>query len=490
MRLSCRIVPAAGSAPRPGTLSVEAGRIAGVDYAADARSDLVALPGLVDSHTHPLGAGLERLAVNLRGAKAIDEVIARVRTSEPLAREWGLMLGFNLEPDILAERRFPTRAELDRALPAQPLLLYRVDGHSAAVNSAGLHMLKQSGWRFEADTEQPLSGQAYETAAFLFRRRLSPAVIREALRRSGAAAAAAGVTLLGAMVGDADLELGEWQVLIDGLGAMQVRAVPWLQTWDTAVPRHFGLKRVGGCLLVDGSFGSHTAWLSSVYADAPAVAGRGYLSDDKLCAFVRSAREAGLATAFHAIGDKAVEQVVRCHEMLGPDATGHRIEHAELLSPGLIERIARLGLALVVQPAFEAEWGGPERMYRRRLGDRWRLTNPYRALLDAGVRLAGGSDWPITEIDPLAGMRAAVNHPNPEQRVTPDEALALFTVDAARVSGLESTGRLETGLDADVTLLTADPRSNPGARVVATCVLGKWVHVGDRAAFEQAVDDA
>ena len=416
-----------------------------------------------------------------------------------------MMLGFNLEPDRLQERRYPTRHELDSVLPEVPVFVYRVDGHSAVTNTAGLELFL-AGFRgiqpvgMDADCNgRPtgvLRGEAYEKASRMFKHRLSPEIVRAALRLTGGQAAAQGVTTIGALVGVEDTTDDEWRVLLDGLETMAVRTVPFLQTWETETPRRFGLGQAGGCLLIDGSFGSRTAALSEDYADAPGNNGASYVTDEKLLSFLRAAADAGLQSTVHAIGDRAVEQVVRCHEQLSnrgpgtggqrpgseprtpipdprPQARGnplrHRIEHAELLNESLTARIARLGLVLGVQPAFEAEWGGPDRMYAQRLGARWRDTNPYRRLLNSGVRLAGGSDAPITPIDPVAGIRAAVNHPNPGQRVSGPEALGMFTDAAAYSLKLENAcGSIEAGKDADFTVLTSDPRTTPDCRVVAT----------------------
>jgi hypothetical protein len=332
-----------------------------------------------------------------------------------------------------------------------------------------------------------LRGEAYEKASRMFKHKLSPEPVREALRLAGNQAAAQGATTIGALVGVEDTTDDEWRVLLDGLAVMAVRTVPFLQTWEVEVPRRFGLKQAGGCLLIDGSFGSRTAALSQNYADAPGNNGASYVSDEKLLTFLRSAADAGLQTAVHAIGDRAVEQVVLCHEQLAVAGSGnplrHRIEHAELLNDSLIRRISRLALVLGVQPAFEAEWGGPYRMYARRLGERWRSTNPYRRLLESGVTLAGGSDAPITPIDPVAGIRAAMRHSNHLENVNGEQALAMFTSAAAFSLNQERVcGSIETGKDADFTVLTADPRSGDDCRVVATFRSGKCIFRDDKLA--------
>jgi predicted amidohydrolase YtcJ len=442
----------------------------------------VIVPGLVDSHTHPLETGLQAIFADVDGARSVDEVQQRLRSHRRVSTEHGMMLGFGLEPDKLRERRYPSRHDLDAVLPDVPVFVYRVDGHSAVVNTAGLQLLvagwpaaKQSGVDLDCSGQPTgvLRGEAYETASRVFKHRLLPGTLREGLRLAGEQAAASGVTTIGALVGVEDNTEDEWQVLLEGLAASAVSAVPYLQTWDVDVPRRFGLKQAGGCLLIDGSFGSRTAALAKPYSDAPGNSGAGYVSDKQLLALLRAAGQTGLQTAVHAIGDRAVEQVVRCHEQLAvpgsPNPLRHRIEHAELLDDSLIDRIARLGLVLGVQPSFEAEWGGPDRMYRQRLGERWRNTNPYRRLLERGVVLAGGSDAPITPIDPVSGIRAALERPNPTERVSGEQALAMFTSAAAFALNRELVcGSIEAGKDADLTVLSADPRTAADSRVVAT----------------------
>jgi predicted amidohydrolase YtcJ len=506
LKLTGRTIVSARAAAVPATILFDSRIQAILPPAPGLPASAFILPGLIDSHTHPLETGLEELFANLAGAACVADVQQRLREHREDTRRHGMMLGFNLEPGRLREQRYPRRDELDAAIPELPVFIYRVDGHSAVTNTAGLQLLEKvpgTGNQVPGTAEAEsgvLRGAAYEKASRLFKHRLAPDTVREALRRAGAKAAAGGVTTIGALVGVEDTTAEEWQVLIEGLGPMDVSAVPYLQTWDVDVPRRFGLKQAGGCLLIDGSFGSHTAALSRDYSDAPGMNGSAYVSDERLIAFLRAAFDAGLQTAVHAIGDRAVEQVVQgtgpgvqgstgSGSRPGPQDPGtpgpsakrnplrHRIEHAELLNADLVERIARLGLVLGVQPAFETEWGGPDRMYAQRLGERWRCTNPYRRLLASGVRLAGGSDAPITPIDPVSGIRAAVERPNPNEAINGEQALAMFTSEAAFALNREtSCGGIEVGKQADFTLLTQDPRTTADCRVVATIRGGRCTY--------------
>jgi predicted amidohydrolase YtcJ len=484
---------------RPGTVVFDT-RIR--DVVTEGQSDGVAdtrcvagviVPGLIDSHTHPLETGLQLLFADMRGTNSVAEVQQRLRDRRKDALARGMMLGFNLEPDHLGERRYPQRSEIDEVIPEVPVFIYRVDGHSAVTNTAGLQLVltkwpdvSPSGVDGDRNGRPTgvLRGEAYERASRVFKHKLAPETVREALRLAGRQAAVKGVTTIGALVGVENTTDDGWCVLLDGLAACEVRTVPYLQTWDVEVPRRFGLKQAGGCLLIDGSFGSRTAALGQAYSDAPGNSGAGYVRDERLLSFLLAAAAAGLQSAVHAIGDRAVEQVVRCHERLAEAGSGnplrHRIEHAELLSDSLIDRIARLGLVLGVQPAFEAEWGGPDRMYALRLGDRWHSTNPYRRLLDSAVPLAGGSDAPITPIDPVAGIRAAIERPNPLQIIAGEEALAMFTSTAAFALNRDgSCGSIEAGKDADITVLTSDPRATDCCQVVATFRGGTCVYRND-----------
>jgi predicted amidohydrolase YtcJ len=442
----------------------------------------VICPAFIDAHTHPVELGLQELFADLSGAGSLSEALALLRERLTAGRDAGTMLAFNLEPDRLTEQRYPTREEIDSVIPDLPTLVYRVDGHSAVTNTTGLDLL--AGIR-TSDGLNPetglLVGQAYEQSSRLFKSRLGTDTRAAALECASLAAAHQGVATLAALVGDDDMTPADWRGLVAALDRQTVRMVPLLQTRQPELARELGQARVGGCILIDGSLGSHTAALTKPYADRPGSTGLLYLTDEELADFIGGADRLGLQTMVHAIGDRAVEQVVRVHQRLGTGARGnplrHRIEHAILLSKALVERIAGQHLLLGIQPAFEDHWGGPGRMYATRLGDRWRRTNPWRELRESGVALAGGSDAPITPVDPLAGIRVSTTHPNPEQRLKPAEALDLFTTAAAHSLGLEQeVGRIEPGLEADLVLLTSDPRGTEDCRVLATLRAGRVIH--------------
>ncbi len=285
----------------------------------------------------------------------------------------------------------------------------------------------------------------------------------EALKSATDLAFSRGVTTVHALEGGSLFGLDDLDFLMDTIDSWPLRIVLYPQITDSDWIRAHRVPRMGGCILIDGSFGSSTAALSEPYAGEPENRGVLYFDDGTLCDLVESGHREGLQLSFHAIGDRAITQVVNAYErpILHYPCSDHRhrIEHCELPTPSDIERIARLGLSLAVQPAFEYLWGGPDKMYARRLGaDRMGETNPFRDYLEKGILVAGGSDSDVTPLDPLLGIQAAVSHPRESQRLTPADALLLFTEKAARLAFLEDeTGSLRPGKAADFVVLSGNP---------------------------------
>lgn len=484
--ISGLLIPDPETEPYPGRIVIEDGKIAALIPAAEAVGNYYISSGFIDSHVHPLETGLGLFYPDLSPAESITDVLELISLAIREKVDSPVVFAFNLEPERLQEHRYPYRRELDRLCSEKPVFVYRVDGHSGVANSAALKLLPPlhiDGIELDGAGKPTgvLRGRAYEFLSATLKRQLPKEITRKAFNLTAQIAAKNGITTLAALIGSNELEQREWVILLDALDEVPIKMVPFLQTWNPRIAREFGLPRIGGCLLLDGSFGSHTAALSTDYADAPGYKGVLYYTDDELIAFIYRAGELRLQTAFHAIGDRAIEQLLRCHESLvetGFDNTlRHRIEHAELLSLELIKRITQLKLIVCVQPVFETTWGGPDGMYAQRLGKRWQNTNPLRLLLENGITVAGGSDSPITQLDPLAGIKAATSLPNISQRIKGKDAFALFTINASYSLGIENkTGRLQPGLAADIVILDADPRTNFECRVLATYCGGRKVY--------------
>ncbi|MGB9741835.1 MAG: amidohydrolase [candidate division WOR-3 bacterium] len=484
--ISGYLITEPSSPPFPGKLVIDAGKIAAVLPAAEMEKPVFIVPGFIDCHTHPLENGLTMLYADLTLVHSVDEALGLISDAVRQKPDLPVVLAFNFNPDTIAEHRYLYRRELDRITREKPVFVYRVDGHSGIANSAALALISVAqlpGLEMDGAGRPTgvVRGNAFETLAGLLKRRLPAEIVKESILLTARQAASKGVTTIAALIGTPEMSEPEWQTLLEALNATAIRMVPFLQTWRPDLATQFNLSAVGGCLLLDGSFGSHTAAISGEYADAPGFNGILYQNDEVVVNFINRANELGLQTAFHAIGDRAIEQLVRAHEKvaaLGKEKPlRHRIEHAELLTPELIARMVELNLVLCMQPAFEALWGGPAGMYARRLGNRWQLTNPLKNLLQSGIVIAGGSDAPITPLDPLFGIKAAITLPNVNQRLSPADALALFTTNAAYALKVENrTGTIKPGLEADFVITDADPRVQQEITILATYHQGRPIY--------------
>jgi predicted amidohydrolase YtcJ len=249
-----------------------------------------------------------------------------------------------------------------------------------------------------------------------------------------------------------------------------------------------GLPRIGGDWFLDGSFGSHTAWMSEPYpGKVPAGSppeGISYRSDEEVFSFFKEAQDAGLTVGVHAIGDAAIEQCIAGWEKVAADVgevavrgLRHRIEHFECATDAHIERAARLGLKASVQPAFDHLWGGESQLYSERIGwERAKEMNRFGSMLKAGLSLAAGSDSTVTPLDPFLQMHSLRNHHLAEERVDALTALRLHTEGPAAIDGqAHLKGTSTPGMKADLAWLDRDPLGVEGDELLATEVLGTWI---------------
>jgi predicted amidohydrolase YtcJ len=448
-------------------------------------------PGFVDAHVHLSGTGMLMAGLDLGSAGSRDEAMQLVRErpgSDPV-----LAQGF--DETRWPDPELPTRAELDALGSDRPLLLVRADGYVSLVNTAALEAATVEGLEgVERDEEgEPtgrLRGEANALAQLWYFDTLPDQVIQEAQLRAAGLAAARGVTCVHEMAipdkrGRRDVEvlLGHGDDLpVDLVTYVADRDMPW-------VVGDLGQQRIGGDLFLDGSIGARTAALLAPYADADTNGPLAY-GDDELAEFLHNAHLAGLQTGLHVIGDAAIDQALRVWERVyGALATRerrhfrarrHRLEHFEMASEEQVERAGALGMAISIQPAFDATWGHPGGMYELRLGEQRAATmNPFRTAVARGLEVGAGSDTPVTPLDPMLAVWALEHHHDPGQRMSRMEALRLCTVGAARLAHLEKKGRLEPGAAADLAAYEADPAEIEdvrGLRPIITVSRGREVY--------------
>ncbi|MCI4335841.1 MAG: amidohydrolase [Thermoplasmata archaeon] len=480
-------------------LLAENGRVAAVGSGAQVRSrsppgtittaldGRLVVPGLIDPHLHWLGSVVDAAGVDLRGTRSVPELQDRLaRAAEQHPR--GPLIGSGWDQERLAERRYPTRADLDRIVSSRPVVLYRICHHAAVTNTPALEATGVA-----KDTPDPVGGRigresSGEPNGLLFDgalRRLRSLSLETFESRASEAArflhhlSARGLTTIGAMSALA----GEARMAIEahaGAGLpVRLRFYLLADEWDGRTPargRERGAPKVIGLKFVlDGSLGARTAWLEAPYADDPAERGISLAPHAEVGAWLDRAANRGMGVALHAIGDRAVREAVSLLGTFARGASPPRIEHASVLNAGLLERLVALRPVLVVQPQFVTS----DTWIRERLGpERARWAYPFRTLIDRGLVVAGSSDAPIESYDPWASMAVAVGHCG----LTPIEALGLYTGAAATSLNEPGLGRLELGSEADLVWLEAT--TVEGAIAAGGPVRGTWKAgspVGERA---------
>jgi predicted amidohydrolase YtcJ len=410
--------------------------------------DSFVTPAFVDAHVHATGAGLVLTSLDLSATTSLGQALDLVERHSRASRGRPV-LGGGWDEGNWPERRSPTRAELDRAGYGGVVYLARVDVHSAVVSSAlagsvaGLASLPG----YSPDSLSLEAHHAVRSAAYST---LSPPQIRAAQRATRRRAAELGIGCLHEMAGP---EVSSADDLSSLLALSQDEPGPdviayWGELFGIEQARELGAVGAGGDLFCDGSLGSHTAALTTPYADR-ATSGHLRFTTEQLCEHLLACAASGLQAGFHAIGDAAVTQILDAIDLasvkLGRLAgAGHRIEHAELVPD--IARLARSGLTASVQPAFDATWGGTDGMYARRLGPtRAGGLNRFAALAAAGVPLALGSDAPVTPLDPWGAVRAAAYPHDPASAISPRSAFAAHTRGGWRAAGRTGDGVLSVG---------------------------------------------
>jgi predicted amidohydrolase YtcJ len=449
----------------------------------------VVLPGFSDAHVHFPSWALAQRQVSLDGSASLDEALARIRDAGRVPGAFLRGRGWRSGDWGGGE---PTKELLDEVVPDVPAAMVAKDGHSLWLNSAALALaggdLDVEGGVVERDARGEPTGVLREESAWRFQTRHLRASAKEyvdAMRHGLKLAGARGVTAVHDKDGGLGA-LGLWQRL-DAERALSLRvwqSVPHEQVAELRSLRlrsgfGSGLLRLGYLkVFMDGTLGSHTAWL----LDGSGVQ---ITSGEELASIVVAAAEAGFPVAVHAIGDRANREALDAFERTSdrwrPLGLRQRIEHAQLLAPEDLPRFASVGVAASVQFSHApSDRDLADRQWAGKTGGAY----AYRSLWDSGAVVANGSDAPIEELDPLAGVRAGVTRTidgrdawHPEQAMTVQQAFEATCVTPAWLTGEERRrGRLLPGFSADLVVLDRDPWDDLDARVVATMVAGRWVH--------------
>jgi predicted amidohydrolase YtcJ len=477
------------------------------------------VPGLHDAHGHFTGLGASLQQIDLRDTTSFDQIVEKVRARAATARPGEWIVGRSWDQNHWPDKTWPTHDALDRAAPKNPVFLVRVDGHAAMVNQPALDAAgvtaqtkDPDGGRLIRDTAGRPTGVLVDRAMGLVGRTMPPpsvAQVEEQALLADAEARKFGLTSVHDAGTDAQT-VEAYKRLIDA-GKLKTRLYvmyrlplaelqPLLDKGPLLDYAHHRLAVRAIKIVADGALGSRGAALLEPYADEPGTSGLLTTPPEEVYAEALAASKAGFQTCIHAIGDRANRMVMDVFERVQREVLASRDlrmrnEHAQILDAAEIPRFKTLNVIASMQPSHctsDMPWVpariGPERTAEG--------AYVWRKLMDAGARLASGSDFPVEPPNPMLGFYAAVTRQDlhgqppdgwaPDQRLTREEALASFTINAAFASHAEAlTGSLEAGKLADLVLLSQDIMTVPAAAIPTTTVwktitAGQVVYEGDK----------
>jgi len=507
--------PWADAVASRGDTIIAVGAAADVEHLVGPDTEVIAVPGsmlvpgFIDTHVHFISGGAGLASVQLRDAATAQEFTRRIDEYAHTipAGEWIMYGDWD---HTLWGGELPRRDWIDEITPDNPVWVYRLDGHMALANSLALELAG-----VDADTPDIAGGEIvrYEDGRPTgILKDNAMALVEDAIPESAAAqldreATAAMHYMAGNGVTSVH-DMAAWDSLatyrrLEDRGALITRiysVVPlrdWARLRDEVAANGTGddWLRIGGLKgFMDGSLGSHTAAFLEPFTDAPDDSGFLINDLDDMREWIGAADAAGLHVMVHAIGDKAIRDLLDIYldvaETNGERDRRFRIEHAQHIHPDDIERFAVQHVIASMQPYHAIDDG---RWAEKIIGpERAKTTYAFRSLLDAGARVTFGSDWSVAPATPLEGIYAAVTRRTldganpggwvPEQKISVEEALRAYTADAAYASFEENRkGTLKAGMLADFVLIDRDltaipPETIRDARILETVVGGKVVY--------------
>jgi len=466
----------------------------------------VVLPGFIDSHMHIDGLAFSLNSVDLRGIKSIDEFRKRVKDFYDSHREYSWIVGRGWDQELFEDGRWPNRWDIDDIIPDKPALFIRVCGHAALVNTKALEISglldnpPKSSY-YDRDKDGNLTGIIFEDAISLFKSKIEYSLeehikmIEETLYYI----ASNGVTTVGYVSMSPDI-LNILNILRNKYGKLPIRIRAYMKPESLdyliklGINRGFGddyLKIMGIKLFIDGSLGARTALLSKPYNDDPDNYGLQVLDLDILRTFIMKSDSNDLQLAIHAIGDKAIDHLIKLYSELDDriKVNRHRIEHASIVRQDQINRLRELGVYISIQPHFTIS----DSWVIDRLGfDRVRWIYPFNTMYKSGLNLGFSTDSPVEPINPWETIYASVTRGyyddielskyTADEKLDLETSLYLYTMGSAKLLHIDNVaGSLEPGKYADFIILDKDPfkvdeKELRNIRCIATIVGGDLIY--------------
>jgi predicted amidohydrolase YtcJ len=475
------------------------------------------LPGFIDCHMHPMltvffSINLDLSSVN--SLKELHEILNQVAIRKDKGK---FILGLSLNEERFENPILPTRWDLDKACPENPVFLLRYDSHIGIANSKALQLVEittktkaPEGGEIRTNDKGQLTGIISENALNLIYSKIDKYILPElrifqdSTEKVSKMLAKKGITSIHGVI-----QLGKTResgtlgpIETPLFKSVQDKIIQnWYGIISTEKPRK--LQRIKrppldggkkdsqfkvGCLklYLDGTFGAKTACMWESFSDAPDMCGFCVVEEDYIYQKMKTAHINGFQIAIHVIGDKGNRICVDLYKRLlnefPKEDHRHRIEHASMLTDDVIEDMKKYGIIASCQPPFinsEYLW------LEKRLGkERCKYTYPMKSIIDGGVILISGSDAPIEDPNPIWGLHALVNRNGfvPEQCISMEEALKTYTINAAYGAFEENVkGSIEVGKLADLVILDKNPLVIPKDQikeinVLETIIRGKTVY--------------
>jgi predicted amidohydrolase YtcJ len=466
-------------------------------------------PGLTDAHIHWEGTARALRMIHLMDTPSKAAATERVAEAAARAGDQPWLTGHGWAQSMWPDGAFPSAADLDLVAPHIPVYLASRSGHAAWVNTAALRQAgihagtpDPEGGQIQRDAHGQPTGILFENAMGLVANlvpRPTPEALADMMIDAQTRAWQAGLTGIHDFDDQTCFEALEILRERGQLGLRVLKNIN-LAFFEAAlgfrIRSGFGdsMLRIGALkLFADGALGTRTASMIEPYAGEPENYGIVVLDKETILDLVLRATQHGLPTTIHAIGDRAVHDVLdvfeavrdrEAQEGVARAARRHRIEHVQVIHPADVGRLKALDIIASMQP-IHATSDYP--MADQFWGERSKLAYNPRVQLDLGTRVAFGSDSPVEPFDPMAGLYAAVTRRRadgtpgpegwyPEARLTLTEALDGYTVGAAYAAGAEAvSGVLAPGFQADLIVLDRDPFKGPPEELLKVAVTGTMV---------------
>jgi predicted amidohydrolase YtcJ len=473
------------------------------------------IPGMVDAHAHLFGLGEFLRSIDLTDTRSYDEIVSRVGARVKQATAGGWVIGRGWDQNKWGNTRFPTHEALSSVSPNNPVVLERIDGHALLANAAAMRAAgvtaatkDPAGGRIEREANGAPTGVFVDNAMEIIDRVIPPMSHDE---MTSTALAAVKESNRWGLTGLHDP--GEPRAVLDVFeelakaGTFTLRVYAMISDDSAAIEHYFQRGPQNALydshlwiraikLYADGALGSRGAALLDPYTDDPKNSGLLKSTPEHLRDVSTRALQHGFQVATHAIGDRGNRIALDAYEaaLKAVPTVDHRfrIEHVQVLDHADIPRFAQLGVIPSMQAVHQTSdmyWAANRLGYARTFG-----AYAWRSLLNTGVIIPNGSDFPVERVNPLFSFHAAVSRQDdnnwppggwfPEQKMTREEALKAMTIWPAYAAFQEQAmGSLAVGKLADFVILDRDIMTIPDSEILGTNVLATYI--GGRVVFER-----